>query len=320
IQADVKTLQNCLFPPQSTAPDSYFSNFFIKSSAQYNEDDEELRIKIKESFAATREIFPAARDTAFILQPPRWPTECQFSFESCKFRIQKAKEGTGRVVMWMMGIANSYTMETSFAGSILGARTDSHFSTQDYEQMGKSFCQTLLDFYDEDPRKEKLRTKIIERLTKEGSNADEPTNIPLSDYSSDDGDTSTSSGEEADRNEEKEEEEEDDEATQPQPPPPSPAPTLRRQRRSSKTSPLPSRAKVTAVASRSPRMPRQTLPVNRKYDLEIREYTQFEIDHPEFDRDNIVEQRVIWCKPQRVQCVAVVDLAQKANAPHVAHS
>lgn len=29
---------------------------------------------------------------------------------------------------------------------------------------------------------EKLRMKIIERLTKEGSNADEPTNIPLSDY------------------------------------------------------------------------------------------------------------------------------------------
>jgi len=25
--------------------------------------------------------------------------------------------------------------------------------------------------------------KIVERLTKEGSNADEPTNIPLSDYS-----------------------------------------------------------------------------------------------------------------------------------------
>ncbi|ENN79064.1 hypothetical protein YQE_04485, partial [Dendroctonus ponderosae] len=101
----------------------------------------------------------------------------------CKFRIQKAKEGTGRVVMWMMGIASSYTMEASFAGSTLGAKTDTHFTTQDYEQMGRSFCQTLLDFYDEDPRKEKLRAKIIERLTKEGSNADEPTNIPLSDYS-----------------------------------------------------------------------------------------------------------------------------------------
>ncbi|CAH1973717.1 unnamed protein product [Acanthoscelides obtectus] len=77
----------------------------------------------------------------------------KFSFESCKFRVQKSKEGTGRVVMWMMGIANSYTMEASFAGSMLGNRADTHFSTLDFEQMGKSFCQTLLDFYDEDPKK-----------------------------------------------------------------------------------------------------------------------------------------------------------------------
>lgn len=55
--------------------------------------------------------------------------------------------------MWMMGIANSYTMEASFAGSTLGNRADTHFTTHDYEQMGRSFCQTLLDFYDEDPKK-----------------------------------------------------------------------------------------------------------------------------------------------------------------------
>lgn len=77
----------------------------------------------------------------------------QFSFENCHFRIQRTKEGTGRVVMWMMGIANSYTMEASFGGSTMGSRADTHFCPQDYEQMGRSFCQTLLDFYDEDPRK-----------------------------------------------------------------------------------------------------------------------------------------------------------------------
>ena len=37
----------------------------------------------------------------------------QFSFEHCKFKVQKSKEGTGRVVMWQMGIMNSYTMEVS---------------------------------------------------------------------------------------------------------------------------------------------------------------------------------------------------------------
>lgn len=55
--------------------------------------------------------------------------------------------------MWMMGIGNSYTMEASFAGSDLGPRAETHFNLQDYEQMGRSFCQTLLDFYDEAPFK-----------------------------------------------------------------------------------------------------------------------------------------------------------------------
>lgn len=85
--------------------------------------------------------------------------------------------------MWMMGIANSYTMEASFGGSLLGTRSESHFSTQDYEQTGKAFCQTLLDFYDDGPFKERLRMKILTRLLREGSRADEPTNIKLSDYS-----------------------------------------------------------------------------------------------------------------------------------------
>lgn len=107
----------------------------------------------------------------------------QFSFENCKFRIQRSKEGTGRVVVWMLGVANSYTMEASFGGSELGSRMSTHFSVQDYESLGRTFFETLLDFYDEDPSKERLRNKIVTRLLKEGSNADEPTNIELSDYS-----------------------------------------------------------------------------------------------------------------------------------------
>lgn len=37
--------------------------------------------------------------------------------------MHKSKEGTGRVVMWRLGIRNSYTMESTFGGSSLG-RTD----------------------------------------------------------------------------------------------------------------------------------------------------------------------------------------------------
>ena len=53
----------------------------------------------------------------------------------------------------MMGVENSYTMEASFGGSTLGNRLDTHFTTQDYEAMGRAFCETLLDYCDDDPSK-----------------------------------------------------------------------------------------------------------------------------------------------------------------------
>jgi len=77
----------------------------------------------------------------------------QFSFEDCKFHIEKAKEGTGRLVALSMGVQNSYTMEVSMGGSKLGSRCGTHFSIHDYEQIGKTFCETLLDLFDQDPMK-----------------------------------------------------------------------------------------------------------------------------------------------------------------------
>ncbi|XP_014240982.1 cytosolic carboxypeptidase Nna1 isoform X2 [Cimex lectularius] len=129
-------------------------------------------------------------------------TADKFSFENCKFRINKDKEGTGRVVIWMMGVDNSYTLEASFAGSTLGSRHHTHFSTIDYEMMGKSFCETLLDYVDETPGKLRLRSKIVLKLQKEGSSADEPANIELSDYSSDEGELSDLSEDEKRKREE----------------------------------------------------------------------------------------------------------------------
>jgi len=52
-----------------------------------------------------------------------------------------------------MGVQNSYTMEASMGGSKIGSRCGTHFSAQDYEQIGKAFCETLLDFSDQDPMK-----------------------------------------------------------------------------------------------------------------------------------------------------------------------
>ncbi|XP_026706126.1 cytosolic carboxypeptidase 2 [Athene cunicularia] len=76
----------------------------------------------------------------------------KFSFPSCKFKVQKSKAGTGRVVMWRMGVSNSYTLEAAFGGSTLGGR-NSHFTVEDLKALGYHLCDTLLDFCDPDPAK-----------------------------------------------------------------------------------------------------------------------------------------------------------------------
>lgn len=58
--------------------------------------------------------------------------------------------------MWReMGVRNSYTMEATFCGSLLGGEKGLQFSTRDLEAMGYHFCDTLLDYCDPDQSKVK---------------------------------------------------------------------------------------------------------------------------------------------------------------------
>ncbi|XP_037993643.1 cytosolic carboxypeptidase 2 isoform X1 [Motacilla alba alba] len=90
---------------------------------------------------------------------PSDPGGLQFSFSSCKYRVQKSKEGTGRVSMWRLGVSHSYTLEVAFSGSTLGGR-NSHFSVGDLESLGRLLCDTLLDFCD--PAPAKLQQCLVE--------------------------------------------------------------------------------------------------------------------------------------------------------------
>ncbi|XP_063053055.1 cytosolic carboxypeptidase 2 isoform X2 [Engraulis encrasicolus] len=98
-------------------------------------------------------------DTSVDLQERVFPlmmsknAQDKFSFSSCKFQVQKSKEGTGRIVMWRLGIRNSYTMESTFGGSTLGNRTGTHFTTRDLKAIGFHLCDTLLDYCDPDESK-----------------------------------------------------------------------------------------------------------------------------------------------------------------------
>ncbi|XP_008052882.1 cytosolic carboxypeptidase 2-like [Carlito syrichta] len=55
--------------------------------------------------------------------------------------------------MWRMGILNSYTMESTFGGSTLGSKRNTHFTTEDLKSLGYHVCDTLLDFCDPDQTK-----------------------------------------------------------------------------------------------------------------------------------------------------------------------
>ncbi|KAM5137745.1 cytosolic carboxypeptidase 2 isoform 2-T2 [Mantella aurantiaca] len=123
----------------------------------------------------------------------------KFFFKGCKFKVQKSKEGTGRIVMWRHGIRNSYTMESTFGGSTLGDRKGTHFTANDLKLMGHHFCDTLLDYCDPDNTKfqvclSELETivqdEIKEKLKQLGRVVDSDVN--LSDISLSDIESSTS--------------------------------------------------------------------------------------------------------------------------------
>ena len=70
-----------------------------------------------------------------------------FSFPECSFRVQKSKESTARVVVWReLGVADSLTLEASFAGPSEGAHAGAHFSVAHLEGAGRAACEALLDY------------------------------------------------------------------------------------------------------------------------------------------------------------------------------
>jgi hypothetical protein len=60
-----------------------------------------------------------------------------FRFYSCKFRIEKSKVKTARVVLFReFGIMNCFTLEASFHGFIDKDRSTTEFTTETLEKVG----------------------------------------------------------------------------------------------------------------------------------------------------------------------------------------
>ena len=78
--------------------------------------------------------------------------------------MQKSKANTARVVVNQeLGVVNSYTLEASFCGPNFGSKKDTQFSTQDLENMGTSWCRSLLVYYELKQEVLDLEAKINEK-------------------------------------------------------------------------------------------------------------------------------------------------------------
>lgn len=109
-----------------------------------------------------------------------------FSFKDCVFGIQKAKEGTARIVLYKeMGIINSYTLESSFSGASFGKYADFHFNTDHLLEIGHNFCDAILDFCDPEQSKVKTVLEELETMYPKASDDETDDDAVDSDYSSD---------------------------------------------------------------------------------------------------------------------------------------
>ena len=85
--------------------------------------------------------------TVSVLTKARFAYKSYFFCTLGRFKIQRQKETTGRVVFWNMGITCSYTLEASYGGTNMGSRAFTHFNTDDYEGIGRYKSVFLLCIY-----------------------------------------------------------------------------------------------------------------------------------------------------------------------------
>lgn len=94
-----------------------------------------------------------------------------FRFYSCKFRIEKSKVKTARVVMFKeFGIMTCFTLEASFHGFIDTDRTTTEFTTESLQELGSVLGASISDYVNlfdaEERQKAQLREALKQRKKK----------------------------------------------------------------------------------------------------------------------------------------------------------
>ncbi|XP_057320034.1 cytosolic carboxypeptidase 1-like isoform X1 [Microplitis mediator] len=93
--------------------------------------------------AADREK-PDQPDHYLMLPRLMQKTSPAFALPLCSFKVERSKESTARVAIWrQLGVARSYTMESSFCGCDQGPLAGLHLDTNHLRNVGRDFCQAL---------------------------------------------------------------------------------------------------------------------------------------------------------------------------------
>ncbi|XP_044006986.1 cytosolic carboxypeptidase 1-like isoform X3 [Aphidius gifuensis] len=71
-------------------------------------------------------------------------TSAAFSFPLCSFKVEnRSRESTARVAIWRLGVARSYTMESSFCGCDQGSLAGLHFDTIHLKNVGRDLMLAI---------------------------------------------------------------------------------------------------------------------------------------------------------------------------------
>ena len=88
-----------------------------------------------------------------------------FRFYSCKFRIERSKIKTARVVLFReFGIMNCFTLEASFHGFIDTDRKTTELTTESLQDMGQTLVLSLSDYLNLYDQEEQQKAQIREQL------------------------------------------------------------------------------------------------------------------------------------------------------------
>eukprot|EP00658_Telonema_sp_P-2_P040747 TRINITY_DN29134_c0_g1_i2.p1 TRINITY_DN29134_c0_g1~~TRINITY_DN29134_c0_g1_i2.p1 ORF type:complete len:281 (+),score=65.69 TRINITY_DN29134_c0_g1_i2:201-1043(+) len=134
-------------PSRSVNPTIYYTKLMLK---RFLEDREVVLFVDLHGHSRKKDCFMYGCESRSLQErifPSIMAEQCPdfFRLSSCSFAVQKSKARAARVVVnKQFNIRSCYTLEASFSAASQGPLAGLQFTTQNYEQMGRSLCHSVL--------------------------------------------------------------------------------------------------------------------------------------------------------------------------------